>query len=51
MTYRNRDGHCVRAAERSVEQYRADAAYFRARHNTNAANALDERADELERGQ
>jgi hypothetical protein len=37
--------------ERTVEQYRADAAYLRARHNHNAANALEERAAELARGQ
>lgn len=34
--------------QRSPEQLRADAAYHRARHNTNTARALEEWADDLE---
>jgi hypothetical protein len=42
------DTASVPNAERTAEQYRQDAALFRARHNHNAANALDERAADLE---
>lgn len=35
-------------SERTAEQYRTDAAAARSKHNQNAANALEERAKEIE---